>query len=89
MYGIEKVVYLLLTVDRKRFNQILNGKILEVRIKYNSGATQRVHRNNEFIRIKKDNSEDYMDIAIREIILKRSYIIKLGKLIDTNKDKRI
>lgn len=89
MYGIEKVVYLLLKVDKKKFKRIFQEKLSHVRIKYNPGSTHRVHRKNEFIRIKNnEKDEDYMDFIIKKVHLEKAYTIYLGELIDTNKTKR-
>lgn len=89
MYGIEKAVYLLLRVDDNKFRRLFRDTLSEVSIKYNSESTKRVHRKNEFIRIKRlEDNEDYMDFKIKSITLEEAYIIQLGQLIDTNKARR-
>lgn len=89
MYGIEKAVYLLLRVDDNKFRRLFRDTLSHVSIKYNPESTQRVHRKNEFIRIKRlEDNEDYMDFKIKSITLEEAYIIQLGQLIDTNKARR-
>lgn len=79
---IEKVKFILLKIDKKKFNQIFKFKIIQIKLPNNAEWQQKLLEKNEFIRFK--HKEWYMDITIRKIVLKKSYIIYLGNIIDYN-----
>ncbi len=79
-HHIEKILYIKLEVDQKKFQTALLGKYMEIELDYNDEWKDIVFRDNKFIRLTRQSS--YIDLMINKIAIGDKIIIYTGNTID-------
>lgn len=77
---IERVKFILLLVDKNKFNHIFKYKTTQIKLPNNAEWQAKLLEKNEFIRFK--YKDWYMDVTIHKIVKKKAFTIELGKVID-------
>jgi hypothetical protein len=86
MYNyIKKAIYIKVETDSKVFNKAFKRKLNEINVPNDESWAAIMSRENEFIRIINDGA--YIDFKIQKIFLDRDYVIRLGDIIDFDRQK--
>ena len=86
MYSyIKKALYIKITADKKLFNKAFKGNLNEINVPLDKEWTEIIERENEFLRVVCGGA--YVDFVIKKVFIDRDYVIRLGDIIDSNKQK--